>query len=147
MNRMCQKPFADEWLSGYLDGELTQAESQRVRIHLENCPECRETWQALQALREASMNTSFREPSPEEWGERPHGPLSRVFRSLGWLLLVLWGVVTLSYALWQLAVGPEGLLVKVLVFGGGLALVLLLASAIVDRVRTWGRDRYKGVQR
>ena len=25
----------------YLDGELTQADSQRVRVHLEDCEECR----------------------------------------------------------------------------------------------------------
>ena len=41
-----------ELLSGFVDGELTQQERQRVTLHCDECDECRENLAKLRALRE-----------------------------------------------------------------------------------------------
>ena len=35
--------FDEALISGYLDGELTQGDAQRVRVHLEDCAVCQRT--------------------------------------------------------------------------------------------------------
>ena len=39
-----------ELLSGYIDGELTQQQAQRVRIHCERCDACTEELERLEEL-------------------------------------------------------------------------------------------------
>lgn len=147
MTILCAKGFPEELLSGYLDHELTQSDEQRVRLHLEDCPSCRTVLEDLQTLREVAMTTDFSEPDPTEWGELPRGRASATFRSLGWILLVIWVVATAGYAAWELVTGPEKLAVKLLTFGGVSGLGLLLLSVLIDRIRTARTDRYTGVER
>ena len=40
-----------QMLSAYLDCELTQADRQRVRLHLEECAECRSAFEEMKALK------------------------------------------------------------------------------------------------
>lgn len=147
MTVLCARGFPEELLSGYLDGELTQSDEQRVRLHLEDCASCRAVLEDLQTLREVAMTTDFSEPNPTEWGELPRGRASAAFRSLGWILIVIWVVAIAGYAAWELATGPERLAVKLLTFGGVSGLGLLLLSVLIDRIRTARTDRYKGVER
>lgn len=138
-------PFDEALLSGYLDGELTQAEEQRVRLYIEDHPEARETLEEMQRMREASMSTEFNVPDDTQWDERPRGPLSFTFRSLGWLMLGLWVVGTAAFGLWQLATSPGGLIEKLLAFGALSGFGLLLLSVLLDRLRTSATDRYRRV--
>jgi len=143
----CGRRFAEELLSGYLDGALTQGDAQRVRLHLEDCSECRARVHEMSDLREVTMSTRFEVPADDQWDERPRGALSRASRGLGWVLLVAWAVAVAGFALWQLATGPEGLLEKTLVFGGASGAVLLFLSILADRLRTLAGDRYRGVSK
>jgi len=147
MSGPCAKGFPEELLSGYLDHELTQADEQRARLHLEDCPDCKAVLGDLQILREAAMTTNFSEPNPTEWGELPRGRASAAFRSLGWIVVVIWLAAVVGYAAWELATGPERLAVKLLTFGGISGVSLLLISVLIDRVRTARTDRYTGVER
>jgi len=147
VNTPCRRTFEEALLSGFVDGELTQADEQRVRLHLEDCTRCRGLVDELQALREAAMASRFSEPNPTEWGELPRGWASSMCRSLGWVLVAVWTAATAAYALWQVATSPEGLVVKVLIFGAVAGLGLLLMSVLLDRVRAARTDRYKGVER
>jgi hypothetical protein len=52
-----------------------------------------------------------------------------------------------GFALWHVWTSPEGLLEKLLVFGGLAALVLLFLSILLDRIRTARTDRYSEVDR
>ena len=58
----CPSGFDDRLLSGYLDGELTQGDEQRVSVHLQNCPHCKELFDDLERNREATMSTRFTPP-------------------------------------------------------------------------------------
>lgn len=142
-----KQPFDEALLSGYLDGELTQAEEQRVRIRLEDDPEARRLLEEMRVTREATMTTEFHVPEDLQWDERPRGPFSRLLRHGGWLLFVLWAVGVAGFALWQLVVSPEPIWQKLLAVGGLSGLALLLLSVLLDRLRDRKTDRYRRVRR
>lgn len=65
--------FDEAILSGYLDGELTQGDEQRVRLHIEHCAGCGIVIDELRKLREATMNSNFQVPDDTQWDETPRG--------------------------------------------------------------------------
>lgn len=142
-----KQPFDEALLSGYLDGELTQAEEQRVRIRLEDDPQARRLLEEMRMTREATMTTEFHVPEDLQWDERPRRPLSGLLRSGGWLIFVLWAVGVAGFALWQLVVSPEPIWQKLLAVGGLSGLALLLLSVLLDRLRDRKTDRYRRVRR
>ena len=143
----CGRRFAEELLSGYLDRALTQGDEQRVRLHLEDCPECRAKLREMTELREITMSTRFTVPADDQWDESPRGPLSLWSRRLGWSLLATWAVGIACFLLWQVAMGPESLIEKSIVFGGLLGAALLFISVLSDRLRAIPTDRYRNVQK
>ena len=143
----CPTGFDEKLITAYLDGELTQSAEQKVSVHIEDCAHCRELLADLERIREAAMTTRFEPPPDDQWDERPHGRASLTFRLLGWWLAVPWVLVVLGYALWEAWRGAQGAVERVIVFGGITALVLLLASAILDRLRDARSDRYREVRK
>lgn len=143
----CPDRFDQTLLSGHLDGELTQGDEQRVRIHLEDCAECRAHYEEFEQLREATMTTKLDEPRDLQWDERPRGFFSGISRGFGWLILVVWAVGTAGFGLWQLAAEPEALAEKLIVFGGLFGIGLLFVSILVDRLRSARTDRYREVKK
>ena len=142
-----QHGFDEELISGYLDGELSQGEEQRVRLHLEDCPECRAMTEELNRLKEVTMTTEFRVPDDTQWDETPRGRGSGFFRNFGWLILVAWVVGTLGYGLWQMATDTEELFEVVIVFGAWLGFGLVFLSVLIDRLKTRKTDRYRRVEK
>jgi anti-sigma factor RsiW len=147
MNEPCGRSFDESLISGHLDGELTQEESQRVRLHLEDCAACRRLLEEMRSIREATMTTAFIEPEDDQWDETPRGPVSRWSRNLGWTVLAVWLVGTLGFAGWMLATGPEGWVEKLLVFSLACGFLGLFLSILLDRIRTLKTDRYRRVKR
>ena len=147
MTNNCPDRFDQDLLSGHLDGELTQAAEQRVRIHIEDCAVCRANHEELVELREATMTTQLDQPRDLQWDERPRGLFSGLSRGFGWLVLIVWVVGTAGFALWQLATGPEGLAEKLIVFGGLFGIGLLFVSILVDRLRVAQTDPYREVNK
>lgn len=142
-----QHGFDEELISGYLDGELPQGQEQRVRLHLEDCPECRAMTEELNRLKEVTMTTEFRVPDDTQWDETPRGRGSGFFRNFGWLILVAWIVGTLGYGLWQMATDTEELFEVVIVFGAWLGFGLVFLSVLIDRLKTRKTDRYRRVEK
>ena len=149
MPRSCGSPFDEALLSAYLDDELTQEESQPVRLHLEECSACRTTYEQMKALREAAMTTPFPTVGDGQWDERPRSPLSRALRIVGWAMLLIWlggaGFLALSELAGEAAGMPlEELILAIGLIGGALALFL---SILVDRIRSYKTDRYRRVKK
>jgi len=144
---MQKEPIAD-MLSAYLDGELTQAEMQRVRLTLEDSEELREHYRQLQELKSATSEMAFVAP-PEERMEELERRLSvQAPRRLGWLLFLIGTLAVLGFALWELARAPDMPLLAKGAAGsliGGLA--LLLGSVARQRLLELPHDRYRGVKR
>lgn len=147
MNQLCRPAFDESLLSGHVDGELTQADNQRVRLHLEECPSCRALVDDLQQIREAAITTDFPVPSDDEWREAPRSPGSLWIRRLGWVLIAVWmlgaGWLAVQGFIEGSAAWYEKALIVILA-GGPL---LLFLSVVLDRLRALKTDRYGRVER
>jgi len=143
----CPTSFDEKLVSGYLDGELTQAAEQRVRLHVEECLHCRALLDDLRGIREAAMNTEFVQPTDDQWDERPRTAVSGGTRAIGWVLAVVWLVSVSAFGLWHAWIDVDNLFERLIVFGGVAAFGLLLLSVIIDRVRTARTDRYSEVEK
>jgi predicted anti-sigma-YlaC factor YlaD len=147
MANHCPTAFDESLISGYLDAELTQAAEQKVRIHLEDCVQCRTLLEDLRTIREAAMSTEFSKPDDTQWDERPRGGASLVARGAGWILAIVWAVVVGVYALWEFITTPASPIERLLVVGGLTALALLFVSVLLDRIRTARTDPYREVEK
>lgn len=147
MSNVCERSFDEVLLSGYLDDALTQAEAQRIRIHLEDCGVCRGLFDELAALRDAARTTTFQDPDDTAWPELPKTHVSRFSRSLGWLVVMSWLAVVSGLALWRFLSQAGDPLEVFLVLGLPGGFVMLFASVLLDRLRELRTDRYKGVFR
>jgi anti-sigma factor RsiW len=147
MTTKCPTSFDGALISGYLDQELTQADDQRVRVHLEGCAHCSALLGELEGMREVAMTTRFENPTDDQWNEAPAGGASLAARGLGWIMAVVWIVAVTGFGLWHAATGPESLLEKLFVFGGISAVVLLFLSVLFDRLQRAKTDRYREVQK
>ena len=147
MTQACRLEFDEALLSGYVDQELTQADSQRVQLHLEACDRCRALVEDLSAMREAAMTTPFAVPTDEQWREQPRTSGSRWLRRTGWLLLIVWIIGAGSLAIGSLISGSEPWFQKLLVMSLLAGGALLLASVLIDRLRALKTDRYRGVEK
>lgn len=139
--------FDETLLSGYLDDALPQGESQLVRVHLEDCAECRAELADMERIREATMSTTFRSPSDDQWDERPRGVTSRLARGLGWTLLAAWGLAMTGFVIGRIWQESDNWFEALLAFGGISGLLLLLVSVGLDRLESMKTDRYKGVEK
>lgn len=138
--------FDEALLSGYVDGELTQGDRQRVRLHLDECTDCRSLTNELRELREATMNSDFHVPEDTQWDETPRGAISRYLHGFGWLIAGLWVVGIVAYLVWQMATDSESIQLEgILGFGLFLAIGLVILSALVDRLKTRKNDPYRKV--
>ena len=139
--------FHEALISGYLDGELTQGGAQSVRLHLEDCADCRRTADDLIRLKEATMTTEFRVPEDDQWDETPRNAVSRIFHNLGWLLAIIWGAGIAGYLVWQIATEEKSIRVENLIgFSLLLAFALIILSALIDRLQTRKTDPYRKVK-
>jgi anti-sigma factor RsiW len=147
MAETCPTSFDEKLISGYLDGELTQAADQRARIHIEDCAHCGALLADLNRIREAAMKTEFVQPTDEQWDERPRTAVSGGTRAIGWVFVVVWLVAVSGFGLWHVWTDVENLFERLLVFGGIAAFGLLFLSILIDRVRTANTDRYREVEK
>ncbi len=145
--KRCPHAFDETLITGYLDGELTQATEQKVRIHLEDCGCCGSLLEELRTLREATMSTEFSRPDDTQWDEHPRGSISWFARSTGWVLAILWVVVVSAYALWEFWQAPTHPVERLLVVGGLSALALLFVSVLLDRIKAARTDPYREVEK
>ena len=142
-----QHAVDESMLSGYLDGELTQGAAQKVRLHLEDCTECRELYEEIRTMREASRTTPFVGPPDDLWDEKPRSTASRIARNLGWFLFGAGGMALVVLMLREIVIEEEDLLALFLFLSlfGGMALVFL--SVFLDRLKSRKTDKYREVQK
>ena len=136
------------YLSGYLDEELSDDEKRQVESHLETCASCQEVLNQLRKIREETEAMNYVEPSHQEWRRIEKSIFGTISRGLGWIVLMVWAVVTSVYACLEYFSSPaEPLSQKILVFAFFLGFGLLFLSVLSERIRDSRTDRYKGVER
>ena len=135
-------------LSAYLDNELTQADSQQVRVHLEDCENCRETLRQLRELQRVAGELTFVEPE-EERMEQVREKLSvQAPRKVGWSFFLAGVVGWVVYAIYLFVTNPRCRPVEKLVIAAVyIGLFLLFVSVVRQRWLELPHDRYRGVKK
>ncbi len=142
----CNRSFPEEFLTGYLDEALTQEDAQRVRLHLEDCPECSGIYEDLSEMRETTMATEF-DSEDIQWDETPRSGLSHLFRNLGLTLLLGWLIAILALSLWLPQDSVALQWTRYINILGVSGTVFVFLSVLLDRLRVKGSDRYRGVKK
>ena len=116
-----------ELLSGYLDGELTQQQRQRVTLHCSGCEQCRDDLAELRALRERISGAPLSELGEDQWRENMNDTTVQLSRGIGWLLLEAGVTIAtgtdISGELLVAIEDSDKALKLALYFGGGVALL------------------------
>lgn len=146
-----QSHFTDqhvgEMLSGFVDGELTQQERQRVTLHCEQCDECRQNLTELRELRERIGKAHLSEVGEDKWRENMNDPTVQTTRGIGWLLFIAGILAIAGVGLYEFIVEdsmPTWVKLIVTAIYGGLA--VLLFSVLRQRIIERKTDKYKDVE-
>lgn len=148
MNRPGNKEEMRNMLSAYLDGELTQADQQRVQLYLESSEEGRRTLKELATLKNLTAELQFGDPPDRRMDEIERRLSVQAPRRFGWALIILglaaWIVYGLATAMRHVRWPTAGEL-----FAGGVVvgLVLLFLSVLRQRLIERPFDKYRKVKR
>jgi hypothetical protein len=136
-----------ELLSGYLDGEVTQQQRQRVEIHCDACTECKINLEELQVLQESIGKARLSELNQDVWRERMDNATVRTTRGIGWLLILGGVLAAMGIGVYEFVIDSSLGLVEKLVVGaiyGGF--VVLFFSVLRQRLIERKTDKYKDVE-
>jgi predicted anti-sigma-YlaC factor YlaD len=137
----------EEQLSGYIDGELTQQERQRVRLHCDQCPRCRRKLTELTELRRRMGKARLSLVGEDKWRETMNDAGNNVLRRLGWILfiaglLVIGGIGLVAF-IGDDSISMSTKLALTAAYGG---LAILFVSVLRQRLRERKTDKYKDVE-
>ena len=136
-----------EMLSGYIDGELTQQQRQRVEVHCDGCEKCNCNLRELRALRDRVGRSGLSELGEDIWREQMDDTTVRATRGIGWLLFIGGLLILAGYIIYELVIDTSMTLgVKLLfaaIYGGmGALFVSVLRQRLIERKT----DKYKDVE-
>ena len=136
-----------ERLSGYLDGELTQQERQRVELHLADCDACRGMLGELEALRERMGRSELSRVNEDRWRESMDDTGVQLSRGIGWLLVIGAALLIGAVVIYQLLTDPgiSGFM-KFVISAFYLGLAGLFFSVLRQRLIERKTDKYKDVE-
>lgn len=136
-----------ELLSGYLDGELTQQQRQRVVIHLEDCADCMKIFTDMEDLRQRMGQARIGSTNQDQWREMMNDTTVKVTRGIGWLLFV--GALLIIAGIGVIAFWTDNsieLLWKLLISAVYIGLGALFVSVLRQRLIESRTDKYKDVE-
>jgi len=138
----------DELLSGFIDGELTQQERQRVQVHCQNCEACESSLQEVRAIREKMGRSQLSGLGLDVWRETMNDTAVKTTFGIGWFLLFGGAVLAGAVGVYEIFTGPSALtLVEKLIVGGLYGgLLLLFLSVLRQRLIERKTDKYKDVE-
>jgi hypothetical protein len=147
----CNCEDIETLLSGYLDGELTQGDRQRIEVIMEDCQNCAKTFEEMKKLRGEISGIEYEHMSEAERLKAAKDPVAETGASLGQILVI--GGFILFYgsciylALKEMLANPDTpMLIKIGLPAIFLGFGILLTSVIIDRIKASKTDPYKDVE-
>ena len=147
----CNCEDIETLLSGYLDGELTQGDRQRVEVIMEDCEDCAKTFEKMKKLRGEISGIEYEHMSEAERLKAAKDPVAETGASFGQILVI--GGFILFYgsciylALKEMLANPDTpMLIKIGLPAIFLGFGVLLTSVIIDRIKASKTDPYKDVE-
>lgn len=136
-----------ERLSGYLDGELTQQEVQRVDLHLSACSHCRGMLGELEDLRRRMGQSGLSRKYEDEWRETMDDTGVQLTRGIGWLLVIGVILIVAAVVIFQFIMDSgTSAFVRFLISAFYLGLAALFVSVLRQRLIERKTDKYKDVE-
>lgn len=136
-----------ELLSGYIDGELTQQQRQRVENHCDDCSACATELDELAGLRAAVGASSLSQYGEDTWRETMSDTTAQTSRGIGWLLFIGGVLAAAGVGIFVFVTEPAIewpiKLITVAIYGG---LALLFISVLRQRLIEQKTDKYKDVE-
>ena len=147
MNKTDPCQHTEELLTGYLDGELTQQESQRVAVHIEQCEDCRKTLRQLQQLQQAVQETQYPNLEQEKLETMMNDLTSKSLQGIAWFALSAGLAMIIAFAVYAFWI-DTGMpwyhkLAMSLIWGGGIG---LFVSVLRQRLIALKTDKYRRVK-
>ncbi len=146
-NTQTNDEHVGEWLSGYIDGELTQQQRQHVDIHCEACAACKKELDELRALRTDIGRAQLSESGEDIWREEMNDTTVSASRGIGWLLFIGGVLVMAGIGIFEFVIDssiPTMFKVITGIIYGGLA--MLFFSVLRQRLIERKTDKYKDVE-
>jgi predicted anti-sigma-YlaC factor YlaD len=135
-------------LMGYVDGELTEVEVQRVEQHLQGCISCRSELEEFRKLKEVTQNMRVASPDEKYWEQYWSSIYNRLERRIGWILVSAGTILLAGYAIYEVVWFWD---IPLVVRIGLMALVIgfftLLVSVLRERIFLRRADKYERIKR
>jgi hypothetical protein len=125
-----------EMLSGYIDGELTQQQQQRVRVHCESCRDCADELERLEELRREIGKSRLSPLSDDIWREH----MKEILLIAG--ILAISGIAVYEFVIDTSAATHLKVITALIWVGLGALLVSVLRQRLIERKS----DKYKDVE-
>ena len=136
-----------ELLSGYLDGELTQQEAQKVMLLLESDAEYRQLRDEMAAMRQEVQSLSLQDSELEHLDKLFQEPLAKTSRIFGFALIGISSFVLVAFTLYSVFINEAiSMLVKVATGFLGVGGLALLFSVLRQRLISSKNDKYNRVK-
>jgi len=136
-----------ELLSGYVDGELTQQEAQKVMLLLDSEPEYKKLHDEMLAMRQEVQSLSLQDSELEHLDKLFQEPVAKSSRMFGFALVAVSSVILVGFIMYSVFINAAiGLLVKTAVGLLGTGSLFLLYSVLRQRLKTTKNDKYNRVK-
>ena len=141
-----------DFMMGYLDNELDDAQRRAFEAHLASCSDCRKEIEEFTKLKQITDDVTLVEPEDRLWQQYWGGLYNRIERGVGWMVFSVAGILLLIYggftAIENVIMDPTvSALLKVGLLALLVGLAILFVSVVRERIYFWSRDRYKEVRR
>lgn len=144
---MSENDLKFELVTGYIDGELTQQEAQKISLLIETDQEYQAIYQELLTMRKEVQSLSLQEQELEHLDQLFNDPISKTAKIFGLAALAISFLVIVGFTIYKILWHPEiSLLEKSLVSFISLGSLGLLFSVLRQRLINLKKDKYKGVK-
>ena len=103
-----------EQLSGFLDGELSQQESQRISVHLSQCDSCSQTYEQLKQIQGAVSQTYYPNMEQQKMNAVLQDLTSKRMFDFAWFAIVSGVLISIVFGVYHFWGGGIGLFLTVL---------------------------------
>ena len=139
-------------LTAYADGELDSDERERVERLLDEDPELQAELDSIRNLTRLTQNIRLAEPEQEVWNMYWANVYNRLERGIGWIMLSVGAILIATYAAWHylsdfLLNADVPLIARIGVSAAVLGAIVLLVSALRERLFIRKKERYEEIER
>lgn len=141
MNKTCE--YFQMLVSGFVDGELEEAEREGLQSHLNGCEACRGELEKVRRLVSAASSLRPDDLPEETWNAFIENVYNRLERKTGWTVLIIGLGVLTAFAGYEFAAAPWGSAsMKTLIAMPVVGLSILFESVLRERLTAAKHDRY-----